>query len=484
MNRIRHPKKRVLWILTLNGILVLIPISGFYFIQSGDYQSLFQRQVDLSNLNDKASRAMQSGVPENVVFELPVLAPYQRIVIVEKGRVADSTWIPNRGYEPTGSVLSRVSRVFLKKTDPPDLGIEEILSRLSIYVESGSRKLGIINYRYMYSVMPFHGPGSSSGSTIVLVDKSDIMRNTTLYKLILLLVTIVSGTIAIVISVIYYSLFVKPLFTLTEEALALSDHDGTSIDAFPLKSRNDEIGQLSQAFYSTASALVRRKEAVESFTSDVLHELKNPLTAIRNGIELLERNQDGNRAGEEREILEILSRESGRIEKLLYDIKELSRQEDQGNADEYCDPEEVIKEVASMYAEHGVKATIISTERVPLLLPKDKLARVLKNLVDNALDFSPEAGSVAIAFERLGNSAKLTVSDSGPGIPDGEKDRVYERFYSNRPDGKNTGLHSGLGLSIVKKILDDYGFTIRCLDKPPSGCRFEIGFGRASATML
>ena len=129
-----------------------------------------------------------------------------------------------------------------------------------------------------------------------------------------------------------------------------------------------------------------------------------------------------------------------------------------------------------MYKEHGIKTVLKTESSHKILLPKEKLGCILKNLIDNAVDFSPDYGSVIITYEQSGNSAKLIIADRGRGIPDNEKQKVFTRFYSNRKGLENSGLHSGLGLSIVSRILRDYDISICCYDNKPSGCCFEIDF--------
>ena len=480
MSKISLFRSRVLWILILNAILILIPISGFYFIYLGNYQSLHQRTMNLYNCNKSIAEIINYINSEEAIYTIPILAPYQRVIIIENGHITDSEWSSNPDFKQKNIFFSFIADAFLKEITSPDLKLEEILSRLSGYIESNEGRIGIINYRFMYSVVPFYRSGKLSGSSILLFDKSDIMQTIKLNKIILLFISIISGIIAVIISIIYYILFIKPLFRLTKETLALKKQDRVLSDIFPLRNRKDEIGQLSLAFYTSTSELIKKRKQIESFTNDILHELKNPLTAIRNGVEILELKSDLTKKDEAEEIIKIISRESGRIERLLFEIKELSFYENQENIKEYCNPGEVIKEIVSMYKEYGLKLNIKAKSGHSILLPKEKLGCILKNLIDNAVDFSPEFGSVKIIYEESDNSTKLIVSDQGKGIPANEKQKIFERFYSNRADLEDSGLHSGLGLSIVNKILQAYDYSIRCYDNKPSGCCFEITFSSTS----
>jgi signal transduction histidine kinase len=464
------------WIFFMNALLVFIPISGLFFISLNNSQALRQRTMYLTRFNNGLVGAINYASSEEAIHSLPILAPYQRAIVVSKGFIADSGWRPNGEFEQPNPVYSLAAAALAKKYPPPALGRDEILERLSGYVDAGIKKTGIIDFRFMYSVLPFARDDDISGSSILLFDKSDIMMANSLNKAALLLISVFSGTIALFISALYFRMFVKPLSELAREARSLGGREASSADIFPLRGRGDEIGQLSLALYQSATELIRRKEAVESFAADVLHELKNPLTAIRNGVEILEKENEAEGGAETSEILKIISRESGRIERLLFDIKELSAFEDRPRSAESCEPVETIRETASLYGERGVRVEIDEGSPFPVGMPREELARILRNLLDNAVDFSPGFGSVAIALRREGDSAVLSVSDSGKGIPDGEKDKIFGRFYSNRSGRETSGLHSGLGLSIVARIIQSHGYSIRCFDNSPTGSIFEIRF--------
>jgi signal transduction histidine kinase len=459
-------------ILFLNAVIAFIPISGFYFIYLGSSQALRQRTMYLTRCNQGIADIAAFIGSERAIHSIPVLAPYQRSIIVSGGRSFDSGWQPNGEFGQPNRLYSFLAAALTEKYPAPALSGDEIVSRLSGYFGPATRKTGIIDYRFMYSVLPCHLIDGSPASAILLFDKSDIMLAYSINKAMLFAITFLSAAIAVAMSVLYVKLFLRPLSAL---ARSLPDSStGAGVLSPPLE-RSDEIGQLSRALRRSALDLIERKEAVESFTADVLHELKNPLAAIRNGVEILE-GVDAAKAGNETaEMLRLISRETGRIERLLFDIKELSAFEERAAAPERCDAAETIREVASLYGGSGL-ALRIEAEPAPLPLPQEALARVLKNLIDNAIDFSPEPGSVKVSLERREGSLVLAVSDSGPGIPEGEKEKVFRRFYSDRPARGSAGLHSGLGLSIVAKILESRGLGIRCLDNSPSGCRFEIRY--------
>ncbi len=479
-SKIYHSK--MLWILVLNCILIFIPLTGIYFIDSGNEQSLYRRTMSLAQLHRSITNSIEDGRFKIDYSNYPVLAPYQRIIILNENYelVEDTDWIYNSTFNIHSDYYfySGIINPFLKSTPPPNLEKEEIISRLSKYFNSEVRKLGIINYRFIYSIHPLYFPNGKTGVSIMLGDKSDLIKIAGFYKKILFLVSFLSIIMASVFSIIYYRIFLKPLKQLTQEALSLKKRKKILESMFPMRFRKDEIGHLSHAFHSSLVELEKRKSLLEEFTSDVLHELKNPLTAIRNGVELLELKQDypENSKDETKEIYQILSRESGRIEKLLFEIRELSLHENHQNREETTNPVDVINEVVTLYKKQGIILDLDEGNNQTIEIPRDKLCRVLTNLIDNAMDFSPEYGSVSIKYYQKNEIWFLSVSDKGSGIPEDEKDRVFNRFYSNRPDGNRQNIHSGLGLSIVKKILGSYNHAIECQDNCPTGTTFLIKF--------
>jgi signal transduction histidine kinase len=160
----------------------------------------------------------------------------------------------------------------------------------------------------------------------------------------------------------------------------------------------------------------------------------------------------------------------------LYDIKELSVYEERLNEGESCRPEAVIREAAALYRDQGVRTIINAAPGHSLSLSREKLGCVVKNLLDNAVDFSPAHDSVTVDYRETAAGAILTVSDRGPGIPDAEKHRIFERFYTSRLGAAASGLHSGLGLAITARILETAGASIACCDNAPTGCRFVVTF--------
>lgn len=420
-------------------------------MKSRDYRAISMRTIATKDL----AKSIISGINTTQSFEIltnyPVVTPYQRIMIVESDSltvISDTNWksnyiIQSFKYE---SPIHKLLQDKFGGYPAPALKKVEIVNRLKKYIASKTTKLNIIDYRFLYFLdhIRIH---QNDYSLILLTDKSDILESSRIYKIYLFLLTILSVLIGFIITYSYYIIIIKPLKKLTNSIKQLED--GKVLSSIYID-REDEIGTLSKAFYNKTKQLLEKSNSFEDFTNDVLHEIKNPLTSIRNSIELLLSRHTGIY---NKEILyHLIQTESGRVEKLLYDIKEYSQIDLETKINDKCNPGNVILKVLQLYTKFGIKSDINCNIEIPL--SELQLVSVITNLLDNAISFSPMTGSVVIKCDNRG----FSVSDMGPGIPDIDKKKVFNRFFSNR--SHNSDLHSGLGLSIVKAILEKNNHSI------------------------
>lgn len=251
-----------------------------------------------------------------------------------------------------------------------------------------------------------------------------------------------------------------------------------------LPGRKDEIGELAGSLSAMTKALYNRLDAIESFAADVAHELKNPLTSLRNAVEMLARAENE----EQRSRLTVVVRaDVKRIDRLITDISASSRLD-----------AELSREVREPVSVSGLLKTIVEvysfmelprrvTLQLDLRLPDDvfvigkdeRLGQVVRNLIDNAISFSPEGGVVSlIAWADLGMVA-ISVEDNGPGIPPESLERIFQRFYTSRPAEQGFGNNSGLGLSIARQIVTGHGGRIWAENRKHGGARFLVELPRS-----
>jgi two-component system sensor histidine kinase ChvG len=242
--------------------------------------------------------------------------------------------------------------------------------------------------------------------------------------------------------------------------------------------RTDEIGHLSGALRDMTQALYRRLDAIENFAADVSHELKNPLTSLRSAVETLPLAKTDESRGR---LMQVIQHDVKRLDRLISDIADASRLDAELARAEAgrVDLKKLITTVVSVANERrrrGDAPIDLTVEPPPagvddpfaILGHDSRLGQVVNNLLDNARSFSPKGASVRVALRRRRNAVELTVEDDGPGIPPHALERIFERFYTDRPE-QGFGQNSGLGLSISRQIVQAHRGTIRAENRlgPP-----------------
>jgi two-component system, OmpR family, sensor histidine kinase ChvG len=297
-------------------------------------------------------------------------------------------------------------------------------------------------------------------------------------------IALVAAAVTIILSLLLASTIAGPLRRLSEAAEKVQTSISSRAEIPDFSYRTDEVGHLSKALRSMTSALYNRIEAIERFAADVAHELKNPLTSLRSAVETLPRAK----RPEDRERLNaIIQHDVRRLDRLISDISNASRL-DAELARESSEPVDIEKLAATMVS---MQSDLAAPHKVNVVLDKQRgkfaattlghdsrLAQVINNLIDNAVSFSPEGGTVSVAITTTEDEIVTTVTDEGPGIR-GDISRIFQRFYTDRPDGEHFGDHSGLGLAISKQIIDAHRGTIVAENRTDrSGARFIVTLPR------
>lgn len=239
-----------------------------------------------------------------------------------------------------------------------------------------------------------------------------------------------------------------------------------------LPHRRDEIGGLARALADMTAALRERIDATESFAADVAHELKNPLASLRSAVETLGTVKD---QAARAKLFALIESDVRRIDRLITDISAASRVDAELSRARLqpVDLAELVDGIAGAMTGAGPlrNACTLALELAPpgqamVAADADRLAQVVNNLIDNAISFSPEGGVLTIIVERTGAQVDLKVLDEGPGVPAEARNAIFERFYSERPGHETYGSHSGLGLSIVRGIVEAQDGEVRVADRP------------------
>lgn len=274
----------------------------------------------------------------------------------------------------------------------------------------------------------------------------------------------------LIASLLLYRTIAGPMRRLSEAARNVSRSIGAAAKLPELAGRSDEVGQMADAFRAMTASLYQRIEASERFAREVAHELKNPLTAARSTAESLAYAKTPE---VREELVRQIQGELARLNKLITDVSNVSRLDAElaYGETEPVDVREVLHGVMDIFQDRfsaDSRRLVLDIEEQPLYPGafivrghEARLGRVITNLLDNALSFSPESGSVTVRARRSGPEIVVVVDDDGPGIPVDKLETIFDRFYSDRPQSDSTqGKNSGLGLSICRDIIDAYGGRI------------------------
>jgi two-component system sensor histidine kinase ChvG len=328
--------------------------------------------------------------------------------------------------------------------------------------------------------------GAIRGALLLSTQGGDIDTVIASERWALLRVFLVLATVMLLLSLLLANTIAEPVRKLAEAAERVRRGIRSRQQIPDFTARSDEIGHLSGALRDMTQALYNRIDAIESFAADVAHELKNPLTSLRSAVETLPRVKSGSSRDR---LLEIMQHDVHRLDRLISDISNASRLDAElarGDSSP-VDLVEVVKAVVAMVADsprsNGVRLKLTVEERDAarptdfILIGHDsRLAQVLTNLIDNACSFSKPGDEVRVTLRHVAcppsadgedpsEEVWAIVDDDGPGIPPHALERIFERFYTDRPE-QGFGQNSGLGLSISRQIVEAHGGRIWAENRP------------------
>ncbi|GAA4052397.1 stimulus-sensing domain-containing protein [Parerythrobacter jejuensis] len=274
---------------------------------------------------------------------------------------------------------------------------------------------------------------------------------------------------SILLSLFLARTIVKPLQTLAKAAQRVRLGRERQVEVPRLPQRRDEIGLLARAVSDMTDALRQRIDAVEHFAADVAHEIKNPLASLRSAVESLARVEDPELRAQ---LLEIATHDVRRIDRLVTEISDASRVDAELSRAtfELFDMAELVNNIVATRKNRqfdgDVTVEITRSGNVPLVMGVPvRIERVVENLLDNAVSFSPKGGAILIEIANDDGCITVSVCDEGPGIPEDARHKVFERFHSVRPEDEDFGNHSGLGLAMGKTIAEAHGGSLSVEDR-------------------
>jgi two-component system sensor histidine kinase ChvG len=331
--------------------------------------------------------------------------------------------------------------------------------------------------------VPVQGLRTVVGALLLSVDSAGLDERVRDERLTILKLFALVLVVTVLLSLYLGSTIGRPVRRLAAAANMVRSGGNRRVRIPDFGRRHDEIGELARALGDMTDSMYRRLDAIESFAADVAHELKNPLTSIRSAIETLERTQDPARRAR---LLAIVQDDIARMDRLISDISDASRLDAELSRAELgpVDLSALLANLVGAYRDvHDLDEARLRLQAgegvVRVAGVESRLGQVLRNLLDNALSFSPPGATIAVALRREGREAVVSVEDRGPGIPEDRLENVFDRFYSERPKEEAFGKHSGLGLSISRQIVQAFGGAIEAANVRDAagatiGARFTV----------
>ena len=299
-------------------------------------------------------------------------------------------------------------------------------------------------------------------------------------------------------SLLLHLFVARPVMRLSAAADEVKQGRARAISLPDLEGRKDEIGDLARSLESMTETLSDRMDAIERFAADVSHEIKNPLTSIRSALETLDLVKDKSQRDR---LTSLLQNDVRRLDRLITDISNASRLDAELSRDRPrpVDLGGLLSDIVGVYettskpGEAVVRLVQGAGDNARVLGREGPLGQVFRNLIDNARSFSPSEGSVRLTLRRAEDDParplRVTVEDDGPGIPPENLETVFERFYTARPRGTAFGANSGLGLSIVRQIVEAHGGRVHAENRVDAdgtivGARFEVALPATSLAVV
>lgn len=489
-------------ILAVNIFVIAMLVGGFLYLDSYRSRLIDERQDRLAHetlILRSALSATNADKVSVIVRQVSEIAEARVRVYAPDGRLAvDSFAIGPPTYQlrdpetqPINRQLARAMDRFLdwavQAPSPADY-IEPKADRADAWPEvvESRKRPGEVATRYRFA--PDRTPMVStaftdrSGQTLLLLTNArDITRTVRAERFQLAVILGAVTLVSVLLSLFLARTIVLPLKRLAEASTRVRLGRQRDVIVPRLPSRRDEIGTLARALSDMTLALRARIDAGEHFAADVTHELKNPLASLRSALEGLERVEQPELR---RQLFAIAQDDVLRLDRLITDISEASRVDAELSRTRFerIDVGALIEPIIAARrarAQPGDVRIAFARPRLgtaAIMGEPSRLARVFENLLDNATSFSPPGGVVRIGATCVEDAVIIRIEDDGPGVPADQREVIFRRFHSVRPDSEEFGKHSGLGLAIARTIVDAHDGSIRALDREDeaSGACFEI----------
>ena len=324
--------------------------------------------------------------------------------------------------------------------------------------------------------------GKNVGYLAITENANDVKAAINERKTFIIRTAVAVGIVILIFSFVLNRYFLKPIKNLVSYTKIIKDKKPKTTNIDTLKLRNDELGLLSNSLDDMTLELQKRITHAENFSTDLVHEIRNPLASLKSASEIL---HDTNDIDQRIKLIDILSHDVQRIERLITDYSQILKDEVALSKEKIkkLDVEPIIKSVVDDFnniyrLKRGIKISYQNDGKKNYYINgiENRIEQITANLLDNAISFSKDNSDVIVKVSKLDdNKVAINILDQGQGFKEKDMNKIFKRFYSNRPD--KFGQHSGLGLNIVKNLVDLHNATIKASNRADqNGASMEIIF--------
>ena len=501
MNVSRFVSRISIRLALFNLLVVFLPVAGVLFLVSYE-QNLEQTQIDSMQRQARLLVSMlQSGASPGSALRNVRFGDERVRVVNPSGRViADTGALQGPEEEPEGGAQSnwlyRLGAAILKKPLQWLRPITRPLTSSDAYERSPILRGPEIHAAFvgqtgiekrvssapprqvtLYTAVPIYRRGDVIGAVLVSQTTDGIRQDLHAVRLAVLQIFLAAVVVAMILTLLVSTTIVQPLRQLRKEATEIADPRGRLRGRFKGSNKRDEIGDLARALERLSRRLEQHQQSTEAFASDVSHEFKNPLASIRMATEML---AQVDAPVERSRFLRVAESEIARMENLMAQVREITMIDAEIQKEERSEVNinELLQRIVEGFRMREKDRVVFELHLGHALQPveasEDRLLQVFENLLDNAVSFSPTGRQIGITSAREDGAIVVRVADEGPGILAENLGRIFDRFFTYRPDHPTTHRHTGLGLSIVKAIVEGYGGTVTAANREGGGAVFEV----------
>ena len=312
------------------------------------------------------------------------------------------------------------------------------------------------NGKKMFSVaIPVQSYKKISGAIMLTLDSTNIENKLKDFRFQVFKIFFLALFLTICVSIYLSANIVRPIRKLANATRNINPSDGRKIFVPQFPDRKDEISELAVSIKEMLNSIWNRMDAIENFAADVSHEIKNPLASLKNAVEVSNNTRNRKQINK---LSKVINHDIQRLDRLVTDISNASRLDAELSREgmKRINIKKILEETVNFYNREKKKILFNFIKYFNYLIygNEQRLSQVFNNLIDNALSFNKNNKKIEIFLKSNKNNVFVEINDYGTGIHINNFNKIFERFYTERPSDEKFGEHSGLGLSIVKQILD------------------------------